>query len=212
MSISPPSPAPSTGMTSFTLGSALTEISLTAPVVRSATRAVLASEPMMSPLVESRQPCITPGAGQALGNGLAGSGGGGGGVDGAPGAISGGVVKGWDTALSKRAHPGVAPSTAATHSTARPPVIGRRIRMPVRLRTGPRYPPRRRSGAGRTVDIARRRRGSNPRFERKCTYAGKCDEPESRPRLAATRGFRGAAGVGTVGRSRGRSRIGDLRR
>ena len=82
MSINPPSPLPSTPMTSFTLGSALTDTSLIAPVVRSATRAVLASEPMMSPLVDSRQPCITPGAGQTLGNGLAGKGGGGGGVDG----------------------------------------------------------------------------------------------------------------------------------
>jgi hypothetical protein len=46
-------------------------------VVRSATRAVLLSGPMISPLVLSRQPCMTPGAGQALGNGLGGSGGGG---------------------------------------------------------------------------------------------------------------------------------------
>ncbi len=40
---------------------------------------------MISPLVLSRQPCMTPGAGQALGNGLGGSGGGGGGVDDGPG-------------------------------------------------------------------------------------------------------------------------------
>lgn len=71
MSINPPSPDGSTGMTVFTLGSALTEISLTAPVVRSATRAVLLSGPMIRPLVLSRQPCITPGAGQALGKGWA---------------------------------------------------------------------------------------------------------------------------------------------
>ncbi|BCP44055.1 hypothetical protein MINTMi27_41480 [Mycobacterium intracellulare] len=65
-------------MTIFTFGSALTEISLTAPVVRSATSAVLLSGPIISPLVLSRQPCMTPGAGQAFGNGVGGSGGGGG--------------------------------------------------------------------------------------------------------------------------------------
>ena len=36
---------------------------------------------MISPLVLSRQPCITPGAGHSFGNGFAGSGGGGGGSD-----------------------------------------------------------------------------------------------------------------------------------
>src|ERR1700761_5978269 len=79
MSISPPSPAGSTGKTVFTLGSALTDTSLTAPVVRSATKADLLSGCMSRPLVLSRQPCITPGAGHSLGKGLSGSGGGGGG-------------------------------------------------------------------------------------------------------------------------------------
>src|ERR1700748_1009981 len=81
MSIRPPSPDGSTGMTILTFGSALTEVSLTGPVGRSATNAVLLSGPMMRPLVLSRQPCITPGAGHALGNGVGGSGGGGGGVE-----------------------------------------------------------------------------------------------------------------------------------
>src|ERR1700753_3109575 len=96
MSISPPSPAGSTGMTVFTLGSALTDTSLTAPVVRSATKADLLSGCMSSPLVLSRQPCITPGAGHSLGNGLSGSGGGGGGDELGGGCRSGLVVKGWD--------------------------------------------------------------------------------------------------------------------
>lgn len=69
MSISPPSPDGSTGMTSLTLGSALVAISLTAPVVRSATKADLLSGPMIRPLVLSRQPCITPFASQTLGKG-----------------------------------------------------------------------------------------------------------------------------------------------
>ena len=43
MSMSPPSPDGSTGMTIFTFGSALTDTSLTAPVVRSATSADLLS-------------------------------------------------------------------------------------------------------------------------------------------------------------------------
>jgi len=50
--------------------------------------------PMIRPLVLSRQPCITPGAGQALGNGVGGSGGGGGGVELGWGLSSGLVVKG----------------------------------------------------------------------------------------------------------------------
>src|ERR1700761_2112424 len=79
MSISPPSLDGSTGMTVFTFGSALTDTSLTAPVVRSATSADLLSGCISRPLVLSRQPCITPGAGHCLGNGLSGSGGGGGG-------------------------------------------------------------------------------------------------------------------------------------
>src|ERR1700739_133571 len=98
MSIRPPSPDGSTGMTILTFGSALTEISLTAPVVRSATHAVLLSGPMMRPLVLSRQPCITPGAGHALGKGVGGSGGGGGGVELGWGLSSGVVVNCWDRA------------------------------------------------------------------------------------------------------------------
>src|ERR1700742_4617572 len=105
MSIRPPSPDPSTGTTNFTLGSALTEISLTAPVVRSATKAVLLSGPMIRPLVLSKQPCITPGAGQALGNGVGGSGGGGGGVELGWGLSSGAVVKGAEAASLNRAQP-----------------------------------------------------------------------------------------------------------
>src|ERR1700754_1113088 len=96
MSISPPSPLPSTGITVLTLGSARTETSLTAPVVRSATSADWLSGSMIRPLVLSKQPCMTPGAGHSLGNGLAGSGGGGGGVDDGPGLSSGSVVNGWD--------------------------------------------------------------------------------------------------------------------
>src|ERR1700742_5262931 len=105
MSIRPPSPLPSTGMTVLILGSAFTETSLTAPVVRSATSADWLSGSMISPLVLSRQPCMTPGAGHSFGNGLGGRGGGGGGVDGGPGASSGSVVNGCDCALSNRAHP-----------------------------------------------------------------------------------------------------------
>src|ERR1700757_2641198 len=127
MSIKPPSPDGSTGMTTFTLGSALTEMSLTAPVVRSATKAVLLSVPMIRPLVLSRQPCITPGAGQAFGNGVGGSGGGGGGVELGPGLSSGWVVKGWDWASLNRAQP-LATSTT-TPSAASPHRTERRIRM-----------------------------------------------------------------------------------
>src|SRR5258705_11927922 len=106
MSIKPPSPLGSTGMTILTSGSALVETSLTAPVVRSATSADWLSGSMISPLVLSRQPCMTPGAGQAFGNGLAGSGGGGGGDAHGPRLRSGSVVNGCDSASSKRAHPG----------------------------------------------------------------------------------------------------------
>src|SRR5258708_5719798 len=102
MSISPPSPDGSTGMTIFTLGSALTETSLMAPVARSATSADLLSGPMISPLVASRQPCITPGAGHCFGNGTGGSGGGGGGVDDGAVVSSGLVVNGSDCALLNR--------------------------------------------------------------------------------------------------------------
>src|SRR5690625_562814 len=115
MSIGPPSPAGSTPMTVFTLGSAVSDTSLTAPVVRSATNADLLSACMIKPLVLSRQPCITPGAGHCLGNGLAGSGGGGGGV--VVGAIPrrGTVVNGCDWASSKCAQP--VRTTPAAHST-----------------------------------------------------------------------------------------------
>ena len=84
MSIKPPSPLGSTGMTVLTLGSARTETSLTAPVVRSATSADWLSGSMIRPLVLSRQPCMTPGAGHSFGNGLGGSGGGGGGDETGP--------------------------------------------------------------------------------------------------------------------------------
>ena len=133
MSIRPPSPDGSTGMTIFTFGSALTEISLTAPVVRSATSAVLLSTPMIRPLVLSRQPCITPGAGHAFGKGVGGSGGGGGGVELGWGLSSGLVVNGCDWASLNRAQP-LDTSTAA-HSAASPHRTDRRIRMTDRLRT-----------------------------------------------------------------------------
>src|SRR5689334_23170054 len=142
MSIKPPSPDGSTGITIFTFGSALTEISLTAPVVRSATSAVLLSGPMIRPLVLSRQPCITPGAGQALGNGVGGSGGGGGGVELGCGFNSGAVVNGCDWASLKRAHPLVTSTRA--HSAANPrrtDRLDRPSRMTVRLRTVPAAPP-----------------------------------------------------------------------
>src|ERR1700731_4132635 len=142
MSINPPSPDGSTGMTIFTFGSALPEMSLTAPVVRSATNAVLLSGPMMSPLVLSRQPCMTPGAGQAFGKGVGGSGGGGGGVELGWGFSSGLVVKGWDWASLNRAHPLATSITAeraaSPHRTERP---DRPSRMTDRLRTRPAPPP-----------------------------------------------------------------------
>src|SRR5579884_1827865 len=141
MSISPPSPDGSTGMTVLTFGSALTETSLTAPVVRSATRADLLSGSMIRPLVLSRQPCITPGAGHAFGNGLSGSGGGGGGVD-VDGATSFGFsVNGADAASLNRAHPVV--TSASAHSVESPARAARRPRMPARLRTLRRRSPRR---------------------------------------------------------------------
>src|ERR1700756_2608491 len=128
MSISPPSPDGSTGMTTLTLGSALTATCLTAPVVRSATSADLLSGPMINPLVLSRQPCITPGAGHCFGNGLSGSGGGGGGVEVGPGLSSGAVVNGCDWASLNRTQP-VLTSNAA-HSTASTLATGPRTRMP----------------------------------------------------------------------------------
>src|SRR5262245_21755283 len=132
MSINPPSPEGSTGMTILTLGSALVETSLTAPVVRSATSADWLSGSMISPLVLSRQPCMTPGAGQAFGNGLGGSGGGGGGDDDGPGLSSGSVVNGCDCASSKRAQPDIASNAA--HSRTITPRMGRRCLMQARLR------------------------------------------------------------------------------
>src|SRR6478752_4624639 len=147
MSINPPSPDGSTGMTILTLGSALVETSLTAPVMRSATSADWLSGSMISPLVLSRQPCMTPGAGQALGNGLGGSGGGGGGDDDGPGLSSGWVVNGCDCASSKRAQPDIASNAA--HSRTITPCMGRRGLMQARLRIvrpcAPRPPPAARS-------------------------------------------------------------------
>src|SRR6478609_9757930 len=132
MSINPPSPDGSTGITVLTLGSALTDTSLTAPVMRSATSADWLSGSMINPLVLSRQPCITPGAGHSFGNGLGGSGGGGGGVELGPGAISGLVVNGCDWALSNRAHPDN--TSNATHDDAAATRNGLRSLMPARLR------------------------------------------------------------------------------
>src|SRR6201987_2706060 len=122
MSISPPSPDGSTGMTTLTLGSALTATCLTAPVVRSAPSADLLSGPMSRPLVLSRQPCITPGAGHCLGNGLSGNGGGGGGVELAGGWRSGSVVNGSDAALLNCAQPAtqLARSSSVEQSAASP--------------------------------------------------------------------------------------------
>src|SRR5271167_2266990 len=117
MSISPPSPDGSTGMTILTLGSALTATCLTAPVVRSATSADLLSGPMTNPLVLSRQPCITPGAGHCFGNGLSGSGGGGGGVELGAACRSGSVVNGCDWASLNWAQP--AKTNTAEQSAAR---------------------------------------------------------------------------------------------
>src|SRR5581483_5592598 len=131
MSISPPSPAGSTGMTVFTFGSALTETSLTAPVVRSATSADLLSGSMINPLVLSRQPCITPGAGHCLGNGLAGSGGGGGGVEVAGGRRCGSVVNGCDWASLNRAQP--LETSIAAHAATAPTRGDSRTRMMARL-------------------------------------------------------------------------------
>src|SRR6476619_4467693 len=145
MSINPPSPDGSTGMTILTLGSALVETSLTAPVMR------------------SRQPCMTPGAGQALGNGLGGSGGGGGGDDDGPGLSSGWVVNGCDCASSKRAQPDIASNAA--HSRTITPRMGRRCLMQARLRIvwlcAPRSP---RGAADKTSRIRAPKRRANPRF------------------------------------------------
>src|SRR3954451_20347315 len=144
MSIRPPSPVGSTGMTNLTLGSALVAISLTAPVSRSATKADLLSGPMMSPLVLSRQPCITPLASHAFGNGGPGSGGGGGGSSLGGGAISGFVVNGWLWLSSNRAQPD--PTSNAAHSSTSTPHFGRCRFMHARLRIWRQYAPRRRDG------------------------------------------------------------------
>ncbi|PQM47047.1 hypothetical protein C1Y40_02783 [Mycobacterium talmoniae] len=133
MSNNPPSPDGSTPMTVLTFGSALSEISLMAPVVRSATSADLLSPSMISPLVLSRQPCMTFGAGHCLGNGVAGSGGGGGGVEVAGGLRCGSVVNGSDWASLKCAQP-VNTSNPA-HPTTAIRRTAPRIRMPARLRT-----------------------------------------------------------------------------
>ena len=71
---------------------------------------------------------MTPGAGQAFGNGFAGSGGGGGGVEVGGGPSSGSVVNGWDCASSNRAQPVSDPdivtrSPAATAASA-PRTVG----------------------------------------------------------------------------------------
>jgi len=59
---------------------------------------------------------MTPGAGQALGNGVGGSGGGGGGVVLGGGLSSGLVVNGWDCASLNRAQP--LDTSIAAHSAA----------------------------------------------------------------------------------------------
>src|SRR3984893_2868286 len=146
MSISPPSPDGSTGMTTLTLGSALTATCLTAPVLRSATRNHLLSGPMINPLVLSRQPCITPGAGHCFGNGLSGRGGGGGGVELGGDANLGCVVNGWDAESLNLAQPVATSTTAnsADNMNGAPPRPRLRTFMPARLRIVGRPPPRRR--------------------------------------------------------------------
>jgi hypothetical protein len=83
---------------------------------------------------------MTPGAGQAFGNGVGGSGGGGGGVVLGGGFSSGLVVNGWDAASLNRAQP-LDASTAA-HSAASPHRANRLIRMIDRLRNPLSWPPR----------------------------------------------------------------------
>jgi hypothetical protein len=95
---------------------------------------------MISPLVLSRQPCITPGAGQALGKGFGGNGGGGGGVELSPGSICGSVVNGSDCASLNRAQPD--PTNSAAHSSANTPRNGRRCVMHARLRMVRQWAPR----------------------------------------------------------------------
>jgi hypothetical protein len=87
---------------------------------------------MINPLVLSRHPCITPGAGHALGNGVGGSGGGGGGVELGWGLSSGAVVKGWDAASLNLAQPlDISTTVLSTASAQR---ADRLIRMTDRLR------------------------------------------------------------------------------
>jgi hypothetical protein len=82
---------------------------------------------MIRPLVLSRQPCITPGAGHSLGKGFAGSGGGGGGDEDGGGPIWGSVVNGSDWAALNRAHP--EPANITAHTTAATTDIRRRDSM-----------------------------------------------------------------------------------
>ena len=150
-------------MTILTLGSALTDTSLTAPVVRSATSADLLSGSMISPLVLSRQPCITPGAGHALGNGLGGSGGGGGGVDDGRGfelRFGGERLR---LGFVEAAH---IPTRRATPRTAGPitPRMGRRSLMQARLRIVRRCAPRSRPRRDEGLANRLRKRRANPRF------------------------------------------------
>src|ERR1700692_3113899 len=145
MPISPPSPDGSTGVTALTLGSALPAPCLTAPVGRSATSADLLSGPMLNPLVLSRQPCITPGAGHCFGNGLSGRGGGGGGVELGGDANLGCVVNGWDAESLNPAQTGTPSTTAnsADNMNGAPTPPRLRTFMPARLRIVGRPPPRR---------------------------------------------------------------------
>ncbi len=139
MSINPPSPAGSTGMTVLTFGSALTDTSFTAPVVRSATSADLLSGCISRPLVLSRQPCITPGAGHSFGNGLSGSGGGGGGVELGAACRSGSVVNGSDCTSLNWAQP--ARTSIAEQSTGMLRRPDHHNRIAARLRICPRMRP-----------------------------------------------------------------------
>src|ERR1700738_2145986 len=137
MSISPPSPDGSTRMTTLTLGSALTATCLTAPVVRSATSADLLSGPMINPLVLSRHPCITPGAGHCFGNGLSGNGGGGGGGGVGGGGTLGSGGSGGDAESATLAQPVATSTTVSSADTINVAAVrtGPRICMPARLRT-----------------------------------------------------------------------------
>src|ERR1700749_1629156 len=149
MSISPPSPDGSTGITVFTFGSALTDTSLPAPVVPSATSADLLSGCMSRPLVLSRQPCIVPGAGHFLGNGLSGKGGGGGGDELAGGWRSGSVVNGCDAASLNCAQPATTSSVEQIAVSPRRP--DHHDCMAARLRTSRMRRPRR--GSARRRDL-----------------------------------------------------------